>query len=320
MTADWNASSWYLLASVWGAGFSAAALLRVRRLGGAVFPYFMAAWLTAELALFHIAWQLVATLAFAAAGALREPAGQLGLGLTLLSWLGLFVAHRRAQPAGRVLEDALVGALGRDYRGEIPPPRRELLREEVPARVWLRPFSMRRPGVRVLRNLDYGDAGVRHQLDLYLPEAAGQQRPMLLQIHGGGWIDRPEGPAGAAAACTTSPTRGWVCVAANYRLSPQRDLPRPSDRREARARVDHASTGPSTAAIRTSSSSPAARRAGTSRRWSRSRQRARVPAGLRGRRHHACRPACPSTASTTSSTATACAAGQSMDALPRERA
>lgn len=219
MTADWNAASWYLLASLWGAGFSAAALLRARRLGPAVFPYFMAAWLTSELALFHIAWQVAATVAFAAAGALREPAGQLGLGVSLLSWAGLWIAHRRAQPTGSVLEAALLGAFGRDYREEIPSPRRALLRDATPAREWLRPFSMRRPGVRVLRNVDYGDAGVRHQLDLYLPEAPGVQRPMLLQIHGGAWVYGQKDQQ-ALPLLYHLAARGWVCAAANYRLSP----------------------------------------------------------------------------------------------------
>jgi acetyl esterase/lipase len=219
MSLEWNAGTAYLCASLWGAAFSAAALIRARRLGPLVAAYFFAAWLSSELALFHIAWQAAATLAFAAAGAFTHAEGLLGLAITAISWVGLLAAQRRARPAAAVFESALVAALGLDYRGEIPSERRALLRDATPPREWLRPFSMRRPGVRVIRNLAYGDAGIRHQLDLYLPEAPGLLRPLLLQIHGGAWVyGQKEQQALPLLYHLTS--RGWICAAVNYRLSP----------------------------------------------------------------------------------------------------
>src|SRR4029453_18046343 len=102
----------FLAASAIGAGCTAGALLRVRRLGWLTFPYFMVAWLTGELALHHLVWQAAATLLFVAGGALQTLPGRVGLGLTLASWLGLWVAHRRTLPAS--------AAMGAGLRESLP--------------------------------------------------------------------------------------------------------------------------------------------------------------------------------------------------------
>jgi len=88
---------------------------------------------------------------------------------------------------------------------------------------------MKRAGVRRILNVPYGeslpgDKGGRNLLDVVLPEAPGTGRPILLQIHGGGWMigDKREqgGPLMGYLA-----SRGWVCFAINYRLSPQAVFP-----------------------------------------------------------------------------------------------
>jgi hypothetical protein len=81
---------------------------------------FFAGWLTSELAMHHIVWQLAATFLFAWAGAFLEWPGRIGLAITLISWAALYRCQSRAREAADVMEDALVEALGPDYRREGP--------------------------------------------------------------------------------------------------------------------------------------------------------------------------------------------------------
>jgi len=82
---------------------------------------FFAGWLTGELALFHLAWQLVATVVFVSMGALDEWPGVVGLGITLVSWIGLAWIQVVALRSARVLENALRAGLGDEYRSRIEP-------------------------------------------------------------------------------------------------------------------------------------------------------------------------------------------------------
>ena len=50
---------------------------------------FFAGWLTAELAIHHILWQVAVTAVFVWAGALAAWPGVVGLGITLVSWVAL---------------------------------------------------------------------------------------------------------------------------------------------------------------------------------------------------------------------------------------
>ena len=93
------------------------------------------------------------------------------------------------------------------------------------------PFRFKLPGVQTIRNIEYGaslpgDKGGRNRLDLILPTAhkKGDRRPVLLQVHGGGWIigDKREQ---AKPLMTHLASRGWICVAINYRLSPKATMP-----------------------------------------------------------------------------------------------
>jgi len=91
------------------------------------------------------------------------------------------------------------------------------------------PFGMKRPGVRRIGDLEYGptlpgDKGGRNRIDVILPEAPGERRPVLLQIHGGGWmIGQKEQQGGPLMGYLAE--RGWVCFAMNYRLSPKAKFP-----------------------------------------------------------------------------------------------
>jgi len=214
----------FLGVSLVGAAFTLSALLRGRNLWLFVVPYFFGAWLTGELALHHIAWQLLATLGFITLGALQAWPGFVGLGITLASWVGLVLLHRRASEAAESFESALHEGLGGLYRERIEKAKTPHLSEEAPVHLWARPFRMHQGEVERIRNIAYGDAGKRNLLDVYRGNGASGKRPVLLQIHGGGWVIGQKDQQGLPLMYELA-ARGWLCVAPNYRLSPKATFP-----------------------------------------------------------------------------------------------
>jgi len=186
---------------------------------------FFAGWLTSELALHHIAWQVLATLVFARWGALHAWPGKLGLLVTLASWVGLWRCYWRASQAEAVVERALRAGLGDDYRAEIRP---EISAQFAPSIDWkqiLLPFPMRHPDVQRVRDLQFSRAaGLNLKLDVYRRRAHPVGCPTLLQIHGGGWVIGSKNEQGIPLMLQMA-SRGWVCVSADYRLSPHATFP-----------------------------------------------------------------------------------------------
>jgi acetyl esterase/lipase len=178
----------------------------------------MAGMLTSELPLHAIVWQLVGTAVFVAAGALENVAGVIGLVVSLLSWIGLTGLHRDAQRARLVLDAALREGLGQEPVEALPLTRRQIALPDRGGR--------KRYCAIGARDLAYGDAGVRNCLDVWrAPDLPLDGRaPVLLQIHGGAWVmGRKDDQAGPLL--THLAQRGWVCVSANYRLSPAATWP-----------------------------------------------------------------------------------------------
>jgi acetyl esterase/lipase len=180
---------------------------------------------TSELPLHTLALQVASTAAFARRGAFRTGLGRAGLALSLASWAGLVALNRRSQHAGGVLEQSLEDALGgdRDWLSAAPDPE-----PNVPLTVRQLAMPGRGPRRRYLagRDLSYGDAGRRNQLDVWrrpdLP--VGGRAPVLLQVPGGAWVmGKKEGQAHPLMSQLAE--RGWVCVTMNYRLSPRATWP-----------------------------------------------------------------------------------------------
>lgn len=214
----------FLGVSLVGAGFTLGAWLRGRNIGFLIVPYFFASWLTGELALHHVVWQALATVVFVAFGALDAWPGVLGLVITLASWAGLFVLQRQAGNAGEVCDLALREALGDTYRSAVPTEIAADLPTTVEARLLLHPFRRHLPTVERIRNLSYGEFGKRNLLDVYRPREGRNHCPILLQIHGGGWMIGNKDQQGLPLMNFLA-ERGWVCVAPNYRLSPKATFP-----------------------------------------------------------------------------------------------
>jgi acetyl esterase/lipase len=218
----------FLCLALVGALMTANAFVAQRRFTPFVIPSFFAGWLVSELPLHQIAWQAVATVAFVGSGALESWQGWLGLLVTFVSWGGLLALRPISRRAAEVTESALREALGDDYRAAWSPETERSM--DVPPianrHTWA--FKMRHPDVKVVRDIPYIDDGnPKHKLDIYLPKnpALGMTpAPVLLQIHGGGWIIGNKREQ-ALPLMNLMAARGWVCVTTNYRLSPKATFP-----------------------------------------------------------------------------------------------
>lgn len=218
----------YLALSVVGLLFVANAFrpLRSERLG---VPSFFAAWPTAELPLWHIAWQAAAVAGLAALGAFDRWPGWVAAGLTLVGWGGLAVLARRAAQANQVLDAAARQTPLPAVPAEAP------LALPLPASghdtMWRLPrllYPLPRPAVSVrrVRDVDYwGDGSRRHRLDV-ITAAAGPApgAPVLVYVHGGAWIIGDKREQGLPMLHELA-RRGWVTVTINYGLSPKATWP-----------------------------------------------------------------------------------------------
>ncbi len=211
----------FLTVSVVGLLFTLNALRSVRGIMPLLAQSFFAGWLTAELALHHVVWQVVACALFVAAGALSASPGWIGLALSILSWTGLSFLHLEGHRTKLRMDHALSQALGMNYRDELSVP----LDVAFPRGRLIVPFWLTFPGVRVIKNLRYAPgAGRRRLLDLVLPSGQPTNAPILVQIHGGAWIIGHKAQQ-ARPLMHYMAARGFICVSINYRLSPRARWP-----------------------------------------------------------------------------------------------
>ncbi len=214
-------ATFFLGLAIFGLGLSLATWFRLRVAGPLLVPTFLVGWLRGELALQMVAFEMLVTATFLALGVLQEPAGQLGLALTLVSWGLLVASHVRGVGSGRIFAAALA-PMGIEPESGVSA-----------FHGFLHPFRFGHPEVRSIPDIEYGpslpgDKGGRNRLDLYLPREAraGERRPVLLQVHGGAWMIGDKREQGRPLM-THLASRGWVCAASNYRLSPLATMPDP---------------------------------------------------------------------------------------------
>ena len=78
-------------------------------------------------------------------------------------------------------------------------------------------------GTKVLRNLEYVQGGhERQKLDLYVPEKADGPLPVIVWVHGGGWMGGSKEGGGPALPFVG---KGYAVAAINYRLSQHAKFP-----------------------------------------------------------------------------------------------
>lgn len=186
---------------------------------------FFSGWLTSELALHHVAFQLVVTLAFAALGALRGPVGRLGLAIAIVSWSALVIDYLRGARAGDAMERALREGLGHDYRRRLPEGTPATTEQGIDWTELVVPVRLHHPDVARARDIVYQRArGLDLKLDVYRPRSGAGGCPVLLEVHGGGWVVGSKNDQGLPMMLRLA-ARGWVCVSADYRLSPHATFP-----------------------------------------------------------------------------------------------
>ncbi len=191
----------------------------------AAIPSFVAGWLTGELAPHLLAVSALDTGHEVARGRGRHR--DLALGALVVAGLATLV--HRAYGVGDLVEDALQESLGDDYQDRlaVAPSAGDLA---TPWREVARPFRMHKQEVERIGDIGYTAGGKRARLDIYRPrdgEVDGiplEKAPVLVQVHGGGWMLGSKEQQGQLLMNRMA-TRGWVCVALNYRLAPKHLFP-----------------------------------------------------------------------------------------------
>jgi acetyl esterase/lipase len=211
------AATLYLAGSIFILLVAASTWFQARRIGPSFPVYFFTGWLAGELALQVIAVGRVVTLAVR--GARRVRRSRAGSGLS------------RRSPRGAPAREATSARTARSARSTSSRarPGSRSTRRHLGARTASahRSHEARRRAAdpaRAVRRVAAGDKGGRNLLDIVLPDSPAPGVRSCVQIHGGGWMigDKREqgGPLMGYLA-----SRGWVCFAINYRLSPQAQFP-----------------------------------------------------------------------------------------------
>ena len=185
---------------------------------------FFASWLTMELAPQHLVLNLILFAVFAGTGAIHGTGGTIGLAAEAVTVAGLLYMIVQAQRVHGILQGALVEGLGEDYPSRILPHRAARHDLTVPWRQLILPFRMTHPDVEKTANISFGPYGKKNRLDVYRHKDHPQSAPVLLFVHGGGWTISNKDQQGKPIMLHFA-SRGWVCVATNYRLSPRSAWP-----------------------------------------------------------------------------------------------
>jgi acetyl esterase/lipase len=177
-------------------------------------------YLLNELPFVAFYWLLASTLLAAGQGDLETPGGWVAFGLATLTTVGLVIVVWRGLRARPALDHALSEGLGADWRSAVAARRGRLQL----VRILFAPFLVRRRDVERVANISYGEAGPKNHLDVYRRRSRPSGGPMLIHLHGGalrsGRKSREARPLLYRLA-----SQGWVCISANYRLSPAATLP-----------------------------------------------------------------------------------------------
>jgi acetyl esterase/lipase len=186
---------------------------------------FFAGWLTGEWALHQIALQMMVTAALVWMGALDSWPGWLGLAISIGAWAGLWRSYWSGRSAATSMENALTEGLGEDYRHQVHPDWLAKFAQQVDWRPIAAALPRLHPEVERHRDITFSRiGGINLKLDVYRHRSRPQGCPALLQIHGGGWCIGSKNEQGLPLMMHMA-ARGWVCVSADYRLSPRATFP-----------------------------------------------------------------------------------------------
>lgn len=197
---------------------SLTSLLPLRGPVGSSFS-FVPSWIVGEAPLHFVAVVVAVTVGCGSGGGFGSWPGWVGLALAAIACAGLVAQFASGLRSRRYFESALVEA------GQVVP-RWDWSPQDSRRVVLALPIRPR--GVERLRNIAYADDAVHaHRLDIY--RKAGLEgpvaAPVLLYFHGGAWVMGDKREQGIPMLKHLA-ERGFVCVTANYALSPKARWPR----------------------------------------------------------------------------------------------
>jgi acetyl esterase/lipase len=202
--------------------FALVAPRRTRRLGQVSFWFGL---MINEIPLVAFYALLASTLLAGSQGDLDSAGGKVVLGLAVATTVGLAVLAGRALSARPAVEAALRDGLGAGWRTAIDAEVAGRLRRRPPLwRILLRPTFVTRRDVRRVADLSYGPAGRYNLLDVYHHRSRPVGGPVLIYWHGGGFYSGRKNREGRPLLYRLA-SQGWVCISANYRLTPDAHFP-----------------------------------------------------------------------------------------------
>lgn len=192
---------------------------------------FFAGWLTVELAAHHLLWQFAAAAGFIYYGALDAWTGWVALLVSVASWASLMRLHQRGALAAEAAHGAVQGALSEYAEGgdslalTLDPEHGMPALAPVSLRHYALPFRMKQRRVVAVRGQVFAEVG-GHKLraDVYHREDRPANAPVLLFVHGGGWVLGFK-EFQALPMLNRMAAEGWVCISIDYRLSPRATFP-----------------------------------------------------------------------------------------------
>jgi acetyl esterase/lipase len=178
-----------------------------------------------ELPFLAFYWLLASTMLAFAQGDVDSKGGWAGAGIAAAATVGLAVVAWRGWRAEPAVAKAMDEGLGVGWRTAIDARLSAGLRTRRPiARILFAPFRIRRHDVERVANISYGDAGIENVLDVYRHRSHPAGSPTLIYLHGGGFRGGRKGLE-ARPLLFRLAGQGWVCISANYRLSPAARFP-----------------------------------------------------------------------------------------------
>ena len=171
-----------------------------------------------ELPFCSLFFMIASTWLAFAEGDIDSLLGWISFALILAAMIGTGLIIKRGVKASGVVTRALDENLDH-WRSAAHPGIKKFS-----AKALLGPFLVRNPVVNRIANISYGDGGRRNLLDVYQHRSRPLDAPVLIHLHGGRFVsgkkDRQSLPLIYHFA-----SRGWVCISANYRLSPGAQFP-----------------------------------------------------------------------------------------------
>ncbi|MCL1593625.1 MAG: alpha/beta hydrolase [Actinomycetia bacterium] len=201
-----------LALGIWSAGATINAL-RPFRHPLVLLPSMFWSWFVIGSPVQHLLSQILIAGVLIWLGALDHLFGSVGLGILAVSWIGTAVLIIRMRGAKGVVDTALANA------GVAP------FGKSVSFWRTLAAVPIRGHGVERIKDVPFRRvAGRVLKLDVFRDRSERTDRPVLIYIHGGGWVMGDKREQGLPLLHHFA-RNGWLCFSLNYRLSPGATFP-----------------------------------------------------------------------------------------------